>query len=106
MCVGFSGKSERETARPLARQLRRAVKLLIWGSRRPTPRGEQAEGAVWVKMNVKEKSTGVPDKQGGSGAQNIHTAVEGFLDWAEDIRHTVKYVRRVQHVQIWKRYVT
>ena len=40
------------------------VKLLIWGSRRPTPRGKQAEGAMWVKMNVNEKSTGVPDAWG------------------------------------------
>ena len=71
-------KSERETARPLARQLRRAVKLLRWGSRRPTPRGEQAEGAVRGKM----KSTGVPDAWGSrgsrrrGGARERHEAVQ------------------------------
>ena len=27
-------------------------------------KGQAAEGAVWVKMNVKEKSTGVPDARG------------------------------------------
>ena len=59
-----------------------AVKLLIWGSRRPTPRGKQAEGAMWVKMNVNEKSTGVPDAWGrrgsrrGGGARERHEAVQ------------------------------
>ena len=65
--MGFSGKSERETAGALSAASRLssvAVKLLIWGSRRPTPRGKQAEGAMWVKMNVNEKSTGVPDAWG------------------------------------------
>ena len=27
-------------------------------------KGQAAKGAVWVKMNVKEKSTGVPDAWG------------------------------------------
>ena len=57
-----------------------AVKLLIWGSRRPTPRGKAAEGAVWVKMNVKEKSTGVPDAWGsrrrGRSERKIRRAVQ------------------------------
>ena len=45
-------------------------------------KGQAAEGAVWVKMNVKEKSTGVPDAWGrrGSrrrgGARERHEAVQ------------------------------
>jgi len=45
-------------------------------------KGQAAEGAVWVKMNVKEKSTGVPDAWGrrgsrrGGGARERHEAVQ------------------------------
>ena len=79
-CVWASPGRASEKRRGLSPQLRRAVKLLIWGSRRPTPRGEQAEGAVWVKMNVKEKSTGVPDAWGsrrrGRSERKIRGAVQ------------------------------
>ena len=44
-------------------------------------KGQAAEGAVWVKMNVKEKSTGVPDAWGSGsrrrgGARERHEAVQ------------------------------
>ena len=65
MAVSEEGRSEERSRNGAASRLSSvAVKLLIWGSWRPTPRGKQAEGAVWVKMNVNEKSTGVPDAWG------------------------------------------
>ena len=63
MCVGFSGKSERETARPLASAPSRCEAPHM-GLAAADTKGQAAEGAVWVKMNVKEKSTGVPDAWG------------------------------------------
>ena len=43
-------------------------------------KGQAAKGAVWVKMNVKEKSTGVPDARGSrrrrGGARERHEAVQ------------------------------
>ena len=32
-------------------------------------KGQAAKGAVWVKMNVNEKSTGVPDAWGSGGSR-------------------------------------
>ena len=42
-------------------------------------KGQAAKGAVWVKMNVKEKSTGVPDAWGSrrrGGAREGNEAVQ------------------------------
>ena len=56
-------KSKRDTARPgrgLSPQLRRCEAPHM-GLAAADSKGQAAEGAVWVKMNVNEKCTGVPD---------------------------------------------
>ena len=72
-------KSERETARPLA-SLRRCEAPHM-GLAAADTKGQAAEGAMWVKMNVKEKSTGEFRMRGargggGEGARERDEAVQ------------------------------